>query len=205
MCWWDKQFIQKLLENNIILQLYKRYVDDIKMLIDKLKKASQNRDETEDKAIMDKIKEIGNSIHKSIEITTDTPSEHKDKKMPVLDLKVWSETREGQDGKMRSKIIHEFYQKEISSKAVTHSQSAMSMQTKRNILTAEMLRVLLRCSPLLDWQITAAHASELNRRIQNAGYNYQFRKQITESALNTYKNITDKDRKGECPRYRNKT
>ena len=87
MCWWDKQFIQKLLENNIILQLYKRYVDDIKMLIDKLKKATQNRDETEDKAIMDKIREIGNSIHKSIEITTDTPSEHSDKKMPVLDLK----------------------------------------------------------------------------------------------------------------------
>ena len=38
-----------------------------------------------------------------------------------------------------------------------------------------------------------------------AGYNYQFRKQITESALNTYKSIIDKYRKGECPRYRNKT
>ena len=124
MCWWDKQFIQKLLENNIILLLYKRYVDDIKMLIDKLKKATQNRDETEDKAIMDKIREIGNSIHKSIEITTDTPSEHSDKKMPVLDLKVWSETREGQDGIMRNKIIHEFYQKEISSKTVALSQSS---------------------------------------------------------------------------------
>ena len=68
-----------------------------------------------------------------------------------------------------------------------------------------MLRVLLRCSPLLDWQVTAAHASEMNRRIQNAGYSYQFRKQITESALNTYKNIIEKDRTGECPLYRNKT
>ena len=119
--------------------------------------------------------------------------------MPVLDLKVWSENREGQDGKMRNKIIHEFYQKEVSSKTVTHSQSAMSMQTKRNILTAEMLRVLLRCSPLLDWQITAAHASEMNRRIQNAGYSQQFRKQVTEAALNTYKNILTKIEKENAP------
>ena len=80
----------------------------------------------------------------------------------------------------------------------------MSMETKRNILTAEMLRVLLRCSPLLDWTETAKHASEMNRRIQNSGYNYNFRKQITNAALNKYKEIKEKDRKGECPMYRNK-
>ena len=79
------------------------------------------------------------------------------------------------------------------------------MQSKRNILTAEMLRVLLRCSPLLSWSTTAEHASEMNRRIQFAGYNEQFRRQITESALNKYKDIKKKDKTGECPMYRDKT
>ena len=87
---------------------------------------------------------------------------------------------------------------------MTHAESAMSMQAKRNILTAEMLRVLLRCSPLLDWNITSKHASEMNRRMQFSGYNYNFRKQITHSALNKYKSILEKNKTGECPIYRNK-
>ena len=91
-----------------------------------------------------------------------------------------------------SKVIHEFYHKEIGNKAVTNAKSAMSMQTKRSILTAEMLRVLLRCSPLLDWDTTAKHASEMNKRMQHSGYNYNFTKQVTNAALNKYKNIVSR-------------
>lgn len=70
--------IRLLRLNDIILLVYKRYDDDI------------NR---EDQQIMDKIREIGNTIHKSIELETDTQAKHKERKMPVLDLKVWDETR----------------------------------------------------------------------------------------------------------------
>ena len=135
-----------------------------------------------------------NSIHPSIDIETDTPALHKDKKIAMLDLKVWSEARKDKDGTTSSKVLHEFFHKEIASKAVTNEKSAMSSQTKRNILTAEMLRVLLRCSPLLDWSVTAQHASDMNRRIQNAGYNQKFREQITKSALKKYKDIVAKDK-----------
>ena len=41
--------------------------------------------------------------------------------------------------------------------------------------------------------------------MQNAGYNKTFRKQVTKAALKKYKDITHKDKTGECPRYRNKT
>ena len=208
MAWWDKQMIEKLRENDIILLIYKRYVDDINFIINTLKQIQEGRNkeekEREDQRIMDKIREIGNTIHKSIELETDTPSKHKDKKMPVLDLKVWDETRKDENGNMTSKVLHEFYAKEISNKSVTHADSAMSMQSKRNILTSEMLRVFLRCSPLLDWSITAQHATEMNRRLQHSGYSIEFRKQITKSALNKYREIQDKDKKGECPMYRNR-
>ena len=117
---------------------------------------------------------------------------------------MWDETRRDKEGNLTSKVIHEFYAKEISNKNVTHADSAMSMQSKRNILTSEMLRVFLRCSPLLDWSITAQHASEMNRRLQHSGYNINFRRQITKSALNKYRDIQEKDKKGECPMYRNR-
>ena len=209
MSWWDKQFRIRLAESNIIIILYKRYVDDINFIINKLKQIRENRieqeEEEEDKEIMEKIRQIGNSIHKSIEIEVDTPANHKDKKMPILDLKMWKEIREDKEGKKCSKIIHEFYSKEIANKQVTHAKSAMSTSSKRNILIAEMLRVLLRCSPLLPWKDTAQHASEQNRRMQYSGYGYQFRHQVTNAALNKYKQIQEKDKKGETPIYRNRS
>ena len=67
-----------------------------------------------------------------------------------------------------------------------------------------MLRVLLRCSPLLGWTKTAQHASNMNKRIQNSGYNYKFKKQITKSAPHKYKEIIAKDISGECSLYRDK-
>ena len=142
MTWWDKQMMIRLRENDIVLLIYKRYVDDINFIIDKQKLIDLARRteeiEKEDLQIMDKIREIGNSIHKSIELETDTPAQHSDKKMPILDVKVWPEVRKEDDGSLSSKIVHEFYSKEISSKAVTHANSAMSMRSKRNILTSEM-------------------------------------------------------------------
>ena len=208
MSWWDKQLIRKLAESNIILKLYKRYVDDINFIINTQRQITENKTkqerEEEDKETMEKIRKIGNTIHKSIEIETDTPALHEDKKMPILDLKVWAEIREDEEGKKTSKIIHEFYYKEIANKQVTHADSAMSMSSKRSILTSEMLRVLLRCSPLLPWQTTAQHASEMNKRMQLSGYGYQFRRQVTNAALNKYKQIKENDKKGETPMYRNK-
>ena len=35
------------------------------------------------------IKLIGNQIHKSIQLEADYPSKYDDKKVPILDLKVW--------------------------------------------------------------------------------------------------------------------
>ena len=208
MSWWDKQLKVRLAESNIILRVYKRYVDDINFIIDKQRQIRENRSkqeiEEEDKEIMEKVRQIGNKIHKSIEIEVDTPAQYPDKKMPILDIKAWTETRENEEGRKSSKIIHEYYYKEIASKEVTNANSAMSMTTKRHILTSEMLRVLMRCSPLLAWPTTAQHASEMNKRLQNSGYGYQFRRQITNAALNKYKQIREKDNTGECPIYRNR-
>ena len=150
-----------------------------------------------DKRTMMVVKEIGNSIHPSIQLEIDYPSNHSDKKMPSLDLKVWVETKEGE-----TRIIHEYYAKDVSSKAVVHAKSALAWKAKRSILTQEVLRVLLNCSPDVPWVDRARKASVMVLRMQYSGYTKKFRYEVVMAALNAYDVLLAKVRGGERPLYR---
>ena len=99
---------------------------------------------------MELLKEVGNGIHKSIQIEVDYPSRHEDNLMPILDLKVWIDRKNvimnGEDCTVNV-VLHEFYAKEVSSKMMLSSRSALPMKVKRTVLTQEVLRVLLNCNP----------------------------------------------------------
>ena len=75
------------------------------------------------------VSQIGNDIHPSIQLEIDCPSNHEDGKVPILDLKVWIEYIGGVH-----RIVHEFYSKDVSSKAVVNSKSAFSWKQKRTVL-----------------------------------------------------------------------
>ena len=64
-----------------------------------------------DKRTKEVIREIGNSIHPSIQLEVDYLSNYKDRKMPILDLKVWVQEIGGSH-----RIVHEFYSMAVSSK-----------------------------------------------------------------------------------------
>ena len=63
---------------------------------------------------MELLKEVGNGIHKSIQIEVDYPSRHEDNLMPILDLKVWIHRKNvimnGEDCTVNV-VLHEFYAK----------------------------------------------------------------------------------------------
>ena len=97
---------------------------------------------------MELPKEVGNRIHNSIQIEVDYLSRHEENLMPILDLKVWIDMKivimNGKDCTVNV-VFHEFYAKEVSSKMVLSSRSALPMKVKRTVLTQEILRVLLNC------------------------------------------------------------
>ena len=110
MVWWDRQFKTKMDENGLRMRMYKRYVDDVNVIINAPREglkfiesegkviqddsvAEQERAIKADRRCMALIQKIGNSIHSSIELEVDYPSQHEDGKLPILDLKVWVETR----------------------------------------------------------------------------------------------------------------
>ena len=121
-----------------------------------------------------------------------------------MDLELWTEERTNDDGTSKTVILHEFYAKEVSAKTITHARSAMPAAMKRTILTQELLRVMLRCSPLLEWEVTVKHLNGMMKRLQYSGYGHAYRTQILKSALSAYDKIIEKDKTGETPMYRPK-
>ena len=214
MMWWDKEFKTRLSSLLIVLEMMKRYVDDINMAMPPIKPGTRYQDGAihhredlvdhdtgikEDLRTMLLFKEIGNDIHPSVQLEVDCPSKHDDNRMPILDLKVWVEKIEE-----RSKIMHEHYTKDVSSKMVINAKSALPMSTKRTVLTQEALRVLLNCSRDLPWENKQKHLNQLSLRMQFSGYTKEFRFQVMSSAVKAHNTLMQKELNGDRPLYRSR-
>ena len=231
MMWWDRELLRRVEQLGLEVMMYKRYVDDINLTVKvpperrrlirdsdgnyRLEIDHNSQKEEEDALYMGIIQEVGNTIHPSIQLERDCPSLHEDKKLPILDIKVWVEKQTGREnvkddennrenGKCQHqmKIMHEYYYKEVATKAVVDARSAMPWKIKRTIITQEILRILLRCSPDLPWDTTTEHVNEYMKRLQFSHYSKKFREEVWRSAMKAYESIIEKDRNGEQPLYR---
>ena len=149
------------------------------------------------------VQGIANGIHKSIEVTTDYPSRNEDKKVPILDLRVWlARVYHQVTNDAPCFLLHEYYHKEVASRAVISARSAVPWQAKRTILTQEILRVLRNCSRRLPWSEVCAHVETYLARMQYSGYHRRFRTEVVMSALNAYDKMVKRDEEGVEPLYR---
>ena len=207
MLWWDLQLKERLNALGIELPFYKRYVDDINICCFEVQSGTRYEggqfvihegvdNRPADARVFDLIKCVGDSIHPSIQLEVDCPSQHTDGEVPILDVKVWVE-------KSRT-VMYEFYSKEVSSKSVIDARSALPWSTKRTILTQEVLRILLNCSTDLDKQRIVHHVEHMVTRMQFSGYDSKFRGQIIHSAFKAYEKITEAVQRGERPLHRPK-
>ena len=80
-----------------------------------------------------------------------------------------------------------------------HARSAVSMQTKRTVLTQEVLRILLHCSKHLEWETVSEHVNKFLKKMQYSGYTQPFRFNVVKSALDAMKIIKDKEALGIRP------
>ena len=197
MVWWDRQCVKKVEDNGLRLRVYKRYVDDINVImntpssglrfvdgkvIQDERVAELEKYVQSDRRCMLLVQSVGNSIHSSIELEVDYPSQHGDGKLPILDLKVWVEKKnrvvEGEQGRPVSMVLHEFFHKDVSSRSVVNARSALPWNCKRTILIQEVLRIFLNCSRELPWETVVAHINHMMLRLQYSGYNQKFRTEV---------------------------
>ena len=201
MVWWTRQLQGKTQEKNITMYLNKTYVDDINMVVNIPEEVEVEELNIDERAIqsVQTIKVIGNSIHESIQLETDCPENHEDKKLPILDLKVWLKQRND-----RKFIMHEYYMKPVSSIALIDARSTLPWKSKRTILVQQAIRILRNCSEDLPWEIKKKHLNHMMKRMQYSGYNQKFRYEVLNSALHAFEEMKKKDESGEQPLYQPK-
>ena len=121
---------------------------------------------------------LDDSIHPSIRVTGDIPTNYEDAKLPILDLKVWiGETLPGV-----FRIITSHYMKNVSTRVVIDNRSSHPMSMKKQVMVNEVLRILRNCNEFCSEEEIASHVSYFMKRLQFSGYEHQFRYEVVERA-----------------------
>ena len=102
MVHWDKEFLAKLEALGITPCIYERFKDDITIMLKSLEKGlkydgtklvmdvqKKELDEakSDEEVTMEIVKTVANSVDPMIKFTVDYPSNYKDGRMPILDVK----------------------------------------------------------------------------------------------------------------------
>ena len=115
MVWWDKEILKKMRSSAMDPALYKRYKDDINTAVDQVPEGTVYMDGSvvrahesqrttssdPDERTFAIIQDMGNAIHTSIQLTKDVPSANEDSKVPILDLKCWTDQMTTEDGRVK--------------------------------------------------------------------------------------------------------
>ena len=127
---WDRLYLEKVKKVGMKMPLYKRYIDDSNQMA-VVPPPGAKYDETRNKVVVDMntsipdenedtrlarvLKEIANTVMQGIQMEEDNPSKNKDKKMPILDMKVWVDEHDGY-------IVYQHYEKSMATMKIMHAQ-----------------------------------------------------------------------------------
>ena len=95
--------------------------------------------------------------------------------------------------------------KPMANKHVVHKDSAISYQSKINILVADLVRIMCNVSRLCEEEERTRKAQEFMIRMQYSGYSKKERSIVFVKAKYKYKKKIEEDTTGTRPMYRSKT
>ena len=151
----------------------------------------ENENEAREKDIMEKVRDIANSIHKSISVKVDYPSNHTNKRLPILDTEMWIEEI-GVNGTMRHQILYSYYEKDMSSKYLIHKNSALSNQSKINILVNDLVRVMKNTSLRVNGEEKRTNIQHYMNKMQFSGYEKDERIKVYKRAKKIFEGRIEK-------------
>ena len=153
MCEWDENLIRLMEGASMTLKVYKRYKDDIDLVVDVSARYVDDVDpKVRNDETMSRIKDIAETIDPNLKVTTDVTSDHETGRLPVLDLEVWiGQVHEGED-----RILYCHYMKAVATRAVIDVRSSHSTSMKFHVMVNEVSRILRNCSRQLEWKEVAA-------------------------------------------------
>ena len=205
--------LKKLAKLGWDVMLYKRYVDDILIVVRGLQpgvRYNAQKDQLElvqeeiegdtgvpeDRRTMEILKSVANSIDKDIRLTIDCPSLNTNQKLPCLDLQLWLDSE--------GLVKHEFYAKPMSSPLLILRRSAVSNSVKRTTCFQEAIRRLRSCSVDLDWDLKAAHLNKFSWQMKISGYPEGYRRSVISGAVQRYQEMVKTEQEGGTPLFRSR-
>ena len=152
----------------ITVRMYSRYVDDINIACETT--GIEVGEEIADGTVMTYIETIKfQNIHKSIQVTTNYPSNHMKGGITVLDLEQWMEEVEV-EGISKYQILHSHYTKNIASQNVINKEPALSTQKRTSKLVLYLVRVMRNISVQYSGEERLKHVKHFFHRMQLLGY-----------------------------------
>ena len=151
---------------------------------------------------MRELCKMGSSISSMIQLEEDFPLRNADKKLPILDLKVWVEEEGGGDAvedPARARLYYKYYRKPMANWLLMPAMSAMPGSVKRTALTQYGLRILRNTKLEVEWSEKAAMLSEFMERMRDSGYNHRFRQEILLSILRGWEGMVEENLAGRRP------
>ncbi len=209
---WDRIYLKNARKAGINILKYERYVDDSNQIAvvpekgakydassKKVKVDDELKDlqEEEDERLARVLVDIANEVLPGITMEADWPSKNNDKRLPILDMKVWMSDQ--------GNVMFTHYEKPMSNRAILNNKSAHPASCKRSVHTQEIIRRILNCSRELDWETeTAPVISDYMLRMKKAGYEETYRKSVLTNAINIYVKKLEDEKNGIRPIHRNK-
>ena len=135
---------------------------------------------------------------KSIVVKVDYPSNHENNRLPVLDMEFWIGQVEV-NGELKHQILYSHYMKPVSGRYVIHKDSAISYNTKLNILTNELTRVMRNLSPRVTTEEKQQHIQYFVHRLQFSGYNIEERIKVYKKSRIKFQERQNNEISGSTP------
>ena len=208
MSLWDQHFLSLCKKLGLKIDLYKRYVDDILVILDSLsigwkfdkrKKTMvynpeiSSTEQEPDSFTMNVLLDIANTLDQNIQLTGDCPSKNQSKRLPVLDLEIWVEN---------DKVEFSFYQKPMSSPYVNLFRSALPIKTKRNSLFQEGIRRLQNISPGVSVEEKNKILAKFMNSLRISGYDKKYRFELLKGVIEKHQQNENEILAGNRVRYR---
>jgi hypothetical protein len=208
----DKLFKLKIIANNILLELYKRYVDDIDICCQMIRLGTKYRNGKlewreewkqedvqigmkPDRLAMDILQDIGDTIYNFVKLTSDCPSDNVSKYVPILDL---------QCSIVNNRILHKFYEKPINTRYCILEKSAVGNRTKFTTLVQETVRRMRNCCSRIPEEEKDEIIQKFVLKMRRSGYKGRYRQRVLIAAKGIMDQKRKDDSEGRIPLYRSK-
>ena len=197
MCKWDNTWAALMKKSRLILLIFYRYVDDLRLCLRPLNKGwfwqdnewihDPERPDQRDTATrtIEEIHKSINSVWDFLEFTTESQSDFQDAALPTLDFKTCI--------KRNGYVAYEFFSKPMSRNNVLTYGTALSRTCIFSSLRQDLVRRLSNTDLSMGPDVRLKIVNQFIQLMINSGHKFQFIKAVILQALSKFVYMVERD------------